>query len=304
MDKILAIIPVFNRRATTLEILARLSTLTRGDFALDVLVIDDGSTDGTGEVIRRDHPGTLVVEGTGDLWWGGGLNVGFRYALAQGYDFVYTLNDDIEPDLDALAALHRVARAAPRRVCGSVMVDGVESVLGAGYVRRGPFGKLHAPRNGRPLDIRSPEFIACDTISSQSTLLPISVLRDGIFVDEARFKHNYSDLHFFETARRGGYEVGVVPASVVRSSPSTSNYHRFLLKADPATIFASFGNVKYAHDLRTQWNIAADGVSPLIAPVRFVYFFSPYIVWLILKMILPKRFFVRALQKTNKIPNS
>ncbi len=71
------------------------------------IVVDNGSTDGSPEAVRRGFPDVHVIETGKNLGFGGGNNVGMRYALEQGADWIFLLNNDtaVAPDLiDALLA--------------------------------------------------------------------------------------------------------------------------------------------------------------------------------------------------------
>src|SRR5688572_16741369 len=86
------IIPAYNRRAVTLSCLAALSEA--GDLARNhVVVVDDGSTDGTSEAIRSQYPDVHVLPGSGELWWTGAIVLGMRYALAEGAQQIVWLKD-------------------------------------------------------------------------------------------------------------------------------------------------------------------------------------------------------------------
>lgn len=63
-----------------------------------VFLVDDGSTDGTGEVVRREFPGVNVVEGDGSLFWNGGMRLAWDAAKSSGIDFDHYawLNDDVD----------------------------------------------------------------------------------------------------------------------------------------------------------------------------------------------------------------
>ena len=105
----------YNGCEVTLESLA---SLLRSDYpGLDVLVIDNGSTDDSFEVIRERHPeiGQIrVAENQGISW---GLNHGIRWALDQGYDYLLLMNNDIEVAEDMVSRLVEAAEADPRIGC-------------------------------------------------------------------------------------------------------------------------------------------------------------------------------------------
>ena len=60
----------------------------------DVIVIDNGSTDGTPEYIKEYFPDVMLVSTGENLGFGRANNIGFRHALKHGYEYVYLLNQD------------------------------------------------------------------------------------------------------------------------------------------------------------------------------------------------------------------
>ena len=81
MDKenVYIIIPVHNRKEITLKCLDTLKQ--NGDLdKYYVIVIDDGSTDGTSEAIQSLYPDVIILTGDGNLWWTGAIKKGMEYA--------------------------------------------------------------------------------------------------------------------------------------------------------------------------------------------------------------------------------
>ena len=116
----LAIVPARNEEGAVGRVVAELRAFDRG---LDVLVIDDGSTDGTAAAAAA--AGATVVSLPFNLGIGGAVQTGFKYALARGYEVVVRLDGDGQHDPlqipNLLAPLHRGEADV---VVGSRFADG------------------------------------------------------------------------------------------------------------------------------------------------------------------------------------
>ncbi len=90
---------VHNRKDITKAFIENLLRQTYKDWRL--LIVDDGSTDGTSEMIRNLLPDAIIIYGNGHLWWGGSLHKAYKWLMknAKDDDAVYMCNDDISiPD--------------------------------------------------------------------------------------------------------------------------------------------------------------------------------------------------------------
>lgn len=85
-----------NRVATTLECLQHLfAARLEGNWCFDVWLNDDGSSDGTGERVKKEFPSVNVVQGSGhDYWCGGMRRIWNAAACDHDYDGYLWLNDD------------------------------------------------------------------------------------------------------------------------------------------------------------------------------------------------------------------
>ena len=86
------IVPIHNRKKFTRQCLLSLIKQTNKNFL--IIIIDDGSTDGSGEMINNEFPEVIVLNGDGNLWWTKATNLGVKYALEQDAEFILTLNND------------------------------------------------------------------------------------------------------------------------------------------------------------------------------------------------------------------
>lgn len=218
------VIPVHNRKQYTRKCLACLRDQT--EQAHQVIVVDDGSTDGTADMIQAEFPDVLIRTGTGSLWWAGGTNLGIRYILdhlnSQPTDFLLTLNDDTEVDPDYLANLLIAYYAKQPCIIGSISVDIREPcrLLFAGthidlsFAKIRDLAKLRYKQQQALLAI-GPLYIPTDCLPGRGMLIPISVFNKIGLLDELHFQHHMADLDFSIRARKAGFSLFVATRCIV-----------------------------------------------------------------------------------------
>jgi dolichol-phosphate mannosyltransferase len=102
LDKAVVIIPTYNEIA---NIEKMLETLERLHPSLNVLIIDDGSPDGTAQVVKNfqnKKKNLFILERTGKLGLGTAYIKGFRWALEKGYEAVVTMDCDFSHDPETI----------------------------------------------------------------------------------------------------------------------------------------------------------------------------------------------------------
>jgi len=110
--KVAAIVLNYNGKALTLAAVASLKQMAYPAF--DILVVDNGSADGSYEAVAAVHPDVTQVRTEQNLGVAGGYNLGISWALARDYEFILILNNDIEVDPAMLDELVKVAERDPR----------------------------------------------------------------------------------------------------------------------------------------------------------------------------------------------
>jgi GT2 family glycosyltransferase len=227
MTRPVVIIPVHNRRATTLACLGRLAA--NGDLRdFEVLVIDDGSTDGTSEEIARLHPGVLVRRGDGTLFWGGAIAAGMRTALDAGPRQLIWLNDDCLPRPGTLPGLVAALEADP----GSIVVPRcVVTGTGAAWPNGFTGRRRVTGRDGETLRLDGASGYCAGVGSTVSSALGP--------VDAVRFPHYCADTAYTLKASRGGFAVLLAGSLVVDLVDPGREVHRIEDHVDPRVAFST-----------------------------------------------------------------
>ena len=104
MNTVAAVVVTYNR----LELLKQnIDKLLAQTCPCDILLVDNASTDGTGEAMRAlEQTGKIQYRNTGaNLGGAGGFNFGMRWAVEAGYRYVWVMDDDCLPKPDALEKL-------------------------------------------------------------------------------------------------------------------------------------------------------------------------------------------------------
>jgi len=205
-ENVWVIIPVHNRRAITARCLGHLSELGVLAWA-QVLVVDDGSTDGTRRMLEQDFPGVKIVAGDGQLWWSGAIRLGMETAIQGGAGCIVWLNDDTLPESGALECLVELA-AASAAICG-----GVSRTPSAAFVYAGGGMRRRWPERMKSVPGPQAEALPVEWLHGNMVAIPAAVWR-RIGLPESRWmKHTFADIEYTLRAQRQGIQVLLVPAA-------------------------------------------------------------------------------------------
>ncbi len=214
----------WNRREDTL---ACLRSLDRVDWPhLTVVVIDNGSSDGSANAISAEHPAVELVQNTRNLGFAEAANIGMRHALAMGADAVMLLNNDMVVEAGFLEPLLKAVEADPGvgAVCSQILFADLPDLVwyaGASVrIERGHHGR-NTGYGGPPIAGATPPY-RTDCACGGAMLIPREMLEIVGFLDASLFAYR-EDLDWSLRAREQGRHILVVPASVVRHEVSASS---------------------------------------------------------------------------------
>ncbi|GMU65784.1 MAG: glycosyl hydrolase [Acidobacteriota bacterium] len=113
--RVLGIVLNYNGRELTLQ---TVGSLLGSDYpGLELLVVDNGSTDGSDAAVAERFPAVRRLRTEVNLGISGGLNLGLEVGLREGHDYLMPMNNDLEVDPGMARELVRLAEATPRAGC-------------------------------------------------------------------------------------------------------------------------------------------------------------------------------------------
>jgi GT2 family glycosyltransferase len=209
--RVTAIITSHNRRESTLACLATLfSQVVRPEVGLDAVIVDDGSSDGTAAAVQSAFPRSVIVRGSGNLYWAGGMALAEQHAVASDPEYLLWLNDDVELEPHALETLLLVGThtsSAPAIAVGAVAdpQSGAVSYSGLRRVDQHPMHFARVVPDGCDSEI--------DVFNGNVVLVPRSVYTALSGIDPG-FRHTAADFDYALRARALGFQALLAPSVV------------------------------------------------------------------------------------------
>ncbi|MBD0261869.1 MAG: glycosyltransferase family 2 protein [Tolypothrix sp. Co-bin9] len=201
----------FNRREITLTCLHALYQQTK---SFDVYLTDDGSSDGTSELVKASYPQVTILKGNGNLFWVGGMRLAFAEAMQRDYDYYLWLNDDTileSKTFERLLTIHEKLSKEGHK--NSILVGTTQDAL-TGKASYGGAVKSCKWYSNKYEFLGSTQLLQeCDTMFGNCVLIPRTVAKKLENIDAA-FIHSLGDLDYGLRARKLGYSIWVAPEYV------------------------------------------------------------------------------------------
>lgn len=220
--KVAIIIVTWNGKEDCLTCLSSLRNLVPPRPS--IILVDNGSTDDTVEVITERFPEVTIITSPSNLGFAGGNNLGIERALTEGADYVCLLNNDTAVDPHFLEELLRFAAADPRAgILGSRILyyDRPDMIWSYGIAVNRISGRIYTTYNNRKDSEISGVITQVDAVSGAAMLLKREMLQEVGLLDEDYYLY-FEDVDLCLRARRMGYKIVTVSSSRVRHKVSGS----------------------------------------------------------------------------------
>ena len=246
MKPLFIIVPMFNAEAFLPGFLKTLQQQTHRGFQL--ILVDDGSTDRTAEIISQQAPDATVVKGDGNWWWTRSVNEGLKQIEGDEGN-VLLLNIDLELKPDYLEQLVKASEKYPEALFGSAIYDlDTRKVHDLGW--KVNYLTTTAKNNAWSDQKQQGDLIPVQHLSGRGMWIPLSVIRKVGWMNEKNFPQYAADEEYSIRARKQGYELFFSTRAILysyvaetglikfASPPSWVKFRRYL------THFSSPGNLK------------------------------------------------------------
>ena len=206
--------PIFNRIGHLDRFMASVKSVEYQNYRL--VVVDDGSTDGSSEHLRTNYPEVVLLHGDGNLWWAGATNRGIEWAIQHGYDYVLTYNDDQVCAPGLLLELIARAESNPGSILSPLIYYLHEPTrLLSGGIRLDPATGETAGVGNEEKNQQLADPYEVDGVPGYAMLIPAAALRKAGSFNNRRFPQIYMELEFCLRAKRHGFRCLVVPGTSV-----------------------------------------------------------------------------------------
>ena len=244
--------PVHNRREITLQCLRSLSRIDKTNLDVHVVIVDDGSTDGTSEAIESAFPEVEIVKGDGNLWFTEGTNAGIRAGLRHNPKYVLLINDDAVFDEKFLAMMVETAEKNPRSVVGSLLLlwDAPHKIFQVAPVWDWRAGGWRHWQNQTVWTVPKKAW-EVDLIVGNCVLVPAAAITEAGLMNSQKYP-NFGDVEYTPRLKKCGWRLLIDPRARVFCQPNNlpASVRKLGLRklAD-----ALFFDLKHIHNLRRRF---------------------------------------------------
>jgi GT2 family glycosyltransferase len=292
--KIAVIIPIHNGLNYTQKCLQNLTAIHKSETILiesfRIIVVDDGSTDGSKEWIIMNYPEIVVLHGDGNLWWSGAINMGAKYAIeVLKTEYILLWNNDIRSDDDYFQNLIKLLDADDRKTIYGSKIKIAENknlVWSMGGIFNPYSGKYYMIGYYEKDDEKFQTVTLSDWLPGMGTLIPTEVIDKIGYWNAKDFPQYHGDSDYTYRAKINGFDIKVLPELIVYNHVKKSGLnHNGTLKGLLQVMTDVRSKINFRKNLKFYCLYAKTPFA--YVPMFFEYFkiFGGFFKWKILSLL-------------------
>lgn len=289
--KLAVIILNWNGKSDTIECLDSLYQSKESCF--EIILVDNGSSDGSSEYFKKNYPRLTIIENQRNLGFAEGNNRGIVYALENGFSHVLLLNNDTTVAPYFLSELLLFCCENPKSLIGAKIHlysnrDLLDHIGGVWNLKKGDFDLIgyRAPATFGQCE----KDLELDYICGCSLLIPAEVIRKIGLLD-ARFFLYFEESDFCFRSKRAGYSIKYCDKAHLFHKVSAS-----FIGGKPHTSYFYFRNRLLWIEKNLQIKDALKVITVVILPQTLKmlrHYFLKSLELFILKLLLQKKFEIK-----------
>lgn len=192
MSELAVILTVHNRRIKTLKCLATIEE-QKCMPNYDIIICDDGSTDGTVDEIKSRYTNVIIVTGNGNCYWTRGMHLAMKEAAKRKYKYYLMINDDVEFKSNMWAIMNSTLNGhKDSAVTGATYSKQEEKLSYSGAKFYHADGKTYVGDKIEPDGITNKE---CDVANWNCFLITNEILEKIGLIDPT-YEHSFGDFDY------------------------------------------------------------------------------------------------------------
>ncbi len=216
LKKVFCIIPTYNRLGSLKTIIRTLNNQSYTEKS--IIIINDGSMDGTEAYLKQvSKHQMIVINGDGDLWWGGAMLVGMKSALlmAEDRDLLLLLNDDCNFATNYIKEMVKKSNSMQLGAVVSPQYDiHTKKLSHAGYIL-----------NHYKQSITQVKEEPIDAAVGRGFMIPVEVVKKIGIINARTFPHYMGDIEYSARVKDFRYSLEVAWNAPIYSDLTPSDQH-------------------------------------------------------------------------------
>ncbi|MGE4260517.1 glycosyltransferase family 2 protein [Shewanella sp.] len=224
MIKILCLCTVRNRVEKTRLAIYKLNKALENIPLIQykIVMVDDGSTDNTVDIISHSYPHVTIIQGDGSLFWARGMLKGFDSTWNNDYSHLLVFNDDSDFCIDTLRLIFISLNASEKCISNSIFVGAFIDEFSSKVT----YGVQVKKRSFLPFSFKvmpiCDQIQFGDTLNMNFAIIPNEIIAKIGFLDPY-FTHSMADFDYGLRARKAGFNICQLPSFVGRCSRNSKS---------------------------------------------------------------------------------